>query len=164
MLVLGGTEGIPNEDYGVPAFEVLDKAREPTIGEEELEALRIQAGTPRWGREIDDRILPAEAGLDERAVSWAKGCYPGQEPVARLHYRGHPNRRLRRLELEGDELPEYDAELSYEGKAVGRVTSAARSNGRIVALGYVRVEVPDDAELAVGDSVARPLDWSFARP
>jgi folate-binding protein YgfZ len=164
MLVLGGTEGIPNEDYGVPAVEVLDEAREPTIGKEELEALRIRAGAPRWSREIDDRVLPAEAGLDERAVSWTKGCYPGQEPVARLHYRGHPNRRLRRLELEGDELPEYDAELSYEGKAVGRVTSTARSNGRIVVLGYVRVEVPEDAELAVGDSIARPLNWSLARP
>jgi hypothetical protein len=71
---------------------------------------------------------------------------------------------LRRLEFEGDELPGYDAELSYEGKAVGRVTSTARSNGRIVALGYVRVEVPEDAELAVGDSIARPLNWSLARP
>jgi folate-binding protein YgfZ len=163
-LVLGGTEGIANGDYGVPAVEVLDDPHEPTIGEEELEALRIQAGTPRWGREIDDRILPAEAGLDERAVSWTKGCYPGQEPVARLHYRGHPNRRLRRLELEGEELPNYDAELVYEGKPVGRVTSAARLNGRVVALAYVRVEVPDEAELRVGDSAARPLDWSLARP
>jgi folate-binding protein YgfZ len=163
-LVLGGTDGIPNDDYGVPAVEVLDDPREPTVGEEELEALRIQAGTPRWGREIDDRILPAEAGLDERAVSWTKGCYPGQEPVARMHYRGHPNRRLRRLELEGGALPEYDAEVTYEGKLVGRMTSAARADGRIVALAYVRVEVPDDAELAVGEAVARPLDWSLARP
>jgi folate-binding protein YgfZ len=161
-LVLGGTEGIANEDYGVPAVEVLDEPHETTIGDEELEALRIQAGTPRWGREIDDRILPAEAGLDERAVSWTKGCYPGQEPVARLHYRGHPNRRLRRLELE--DLPDYDAEVSYEGKTVGRVTSAARANGRVIALAYVRVEVPENAELAVGHSIARPLDWSLARP
>ena len=69
------------------------------------------AGTPRWGNEIDDRILPAEAGLDETAISFTKGCYPGQEPVARLRHRGRANRGLRVLAVEGDELPTYDAEL-----------------------------------------------------
>ena len=58
-------------------------------------------------------MLPAEAGLEERAISFTKGCYPGQEPVARLHYRGHPNRGLRVLGLEGDALPAYDAERSF---------------------------------------------------
>ncbi len=149
-LVLGGGEGIANDDYGVPAVEVLDEPCEPTISEEELEALRIRAKTPRWGREIDDRILPAEAGLDARAVSWTKGCYPGQEPVARLHYRGHPNRTLRVLRLEGDDLPEYDAELRHRDKVVGRVTSAARTTDGIVALAFVRVELPEGALLEVG--------------
>ena len=69
--------------------------------------------------------MPAEAGFEERAISFTKGCYPGQEPVASLHYRGHPNRGLRVLTLEGTELPEYDAELTLDGKVVGRVTSAA---------------------------------------
>ena len=69
--------------------------------------------------------MPAEAGLEERAISFTKGCYPGQEPVARLHYRGHPNRGLRVLALDGAELPAYDAELTLDGKVVGRVTSAA---------------------------------------
>ena len=99
------------------------RSRRP-LGEEELERLRILARTPAWGRELDDRILPAEAGLDERAISFTKGCYPGQEPVARLHYRGHPNRGLRVLELEGGEVPPYDAELALDGKVVGRITSA----------------------------------------
>ena len=112
---------------------------------EELELLRIRAGTPAWGKEIDDRVLPAEAGLTERAVSFTKGCYPGQEPIARLHYRGHANRGLRVLEL--TELPAPDTELVYEGKAVGRITSAARDGDRVVALAYVRREVPQDAEL-----------------
>ena len=76
-----------------------------SIGEDELERLRILARTPRLGREVDDRVMPAEAGLDQRAISFTKGCYPGQEPVARLHYRGHPNRGLRVLSLEGGELP-----------------------------------------------------------
>jgi folate-binding protein YgfZ len=156
-LVFGGADGIPNDDYGRPAVEVLDAELEPTLGADELEALRIRAGTPRFGREIDDRVLPAEAGLVERAVSLTKGCYPGQEPIARLHYRGHANRGLRVLAIEGDEQPAADAELVYEGKSVGRVTSAAPADGGIVALAYVRAEVPADAELGLGRSKARPL-------
>ena len=112
--------------------------------------LRIRARTPRWGRELDDRVLPAEAGLVERAVSLTKGCYPGQEPIARLHYRGHANRSLRLLEIETTEPPPYDAEVLRAGKAVGRVTSAVRDGDRIVALAYVRREVPEDAALEVG--------------
>jgi folate-binding protein YgfZ len=157
-VVLGGNEGIPTRDYGEAAVEVLDAGLEPTIGEDELERLRVLAGTPRWGREIDDRILPAEAGLDERAISFTKGCYPGQEPVARLHHRGHANRGLRVLEIQGDELPAQDAELSYDGKTVGRVTSAVRSGSRVVALAYVRREVPEDSELRIdGSRAARQL-------
>jgi folate-binding protein YgfZ len=148
--VLLGTEdgGIRNDDYGIPAVEVLDRdlpdgAREAS--EEELERLRIEAGTPRFGAEIDERVLPAEAGLDERAISFTKGCFPGQEPVARLHYRGHANRRLRVLEVED---AEPGTELLWQGKVVGRVTSAVPG----LALGYVRTEVPDEAliELAEG--------------
>jgi folate-binding protein YgfZ len=157
-LVFGaGAEGIPNDDYGEPAVEVLDADLEPTLGEEALEALRIRAGTPRFGREIDDRVLPAEAGLVERAVSLTKGCYPGQEPIARLHYRGHANRGLRVLVVEGEELPEPDAELRLGEKTVGRVTSAVRTEDGIVALAYVRAEVPADAVLGTGSSKARSL-------
>jgi folate-binding protein YgfZ len=164
-IAFGEEGGIPNRDYGEPAVELLDDPREPTMGEAELELLRILTGTPRFGREIDDRVLPAEAGLTERAVSFTKGCYPGQEPVARLHYRGHANRALRVLELDGDDLPDFDADVLHDGKAVGRVTSAARRPaGGIVALAYVRVEVPEGAELRVGRSMARPLDLAVGRP
>ena len=139
-------EGIACPDYGVPAREVLD-ADSHGSDVEQLERLRIEAGTPRWGRELDDRVLPAEAGLDETAISFTKGCYPGQEPIARLHYRGKVNRRLRILEVEsaspGDEIRLGD-------KAVGRVTSAVDG----VALGYVRVEVSDDAQLEAGSGRA----------
>ena len=92
VLVFGG-EGIATDFPG--AAEVLDSALEPTLAEDELELRRIEAGVPRWGREIDDRVLPAEAGLDATHVSFTKGCYPGQEPVARLHYRGHVEPRSR---------------------------------------------------------------------
>ena len=163
-VVLGEVEGIPSPDYGTTAVEVLDSSLEPTIGPDELEVLRIMAGTPLFGREIDERVLPAEAGLVERAVSFSKGCFPGQEPIARLHYRGHANRGLRVLSVEDDELPAYDAELSYEGRAVGRVTSAARDGDRIVALAYVRAGVPADAELLLADGArARPLATSPSR-
>ena len=82
-------------------------------GDDELERARIEAGVPAWGRELDDSILPAEAGLDETHISFTKGCYPGQEPIARLQYRGHVNRRLRVLEVES--APPGD-EIAFEGK------------------------------------------------
>jgi folate-binding protein YgfZ len=153
--VVFGGDGIATADYGEPAAEVLDAELEPTLSSDELELLRIQAGTPAWGKEIDDRVLPAEAGLTERAVSFTKGCYPGQEPIARLHYRGHANRGLRVLRLA--ELPAPETELSYEGKSVGRITSAAPTGDGAVALAYVRREVPEDAELAAGHSQATQL-------
>jgi tRNA-modifying protein YgfZ len=144
--VVFGGEGIPTAVYGEPAAEVLDAELEPSLSEDELELLRIRAGSPAWGKELDDRILPAEAGLDERAISFTKGCYPGQEPIARLHYRGHANRGLRVLELEG-EVPRPDTELELDGKVVGRITSAARDGDHVVALAYVRREVPEGAKL-----------------
>jgi folate-binding protein YgfZ len=144
-LVFGG-EGIATDFPG--AREVIDAALPPTLDAEELERRRIEARVPRWGREIDDRVLPAEAGLEVTHVSFSKGCYPGQEPIARLHYRGKANRGLRVLELA--DVPPYDAELVHDGKVVGRVTSAARRpDGSVVALAYVRAEVPDDAPLAL---------------
>jgi folate-binding protein YgfZ len=152
--VVFGGEGIPTRDYGEPAAEVLDAGLEPTLTAEELELLRIRAGTPAWGKEIDDRVLPAEAGLTERAVSFTKGCYPGQEPIARLHYRGHANRGLRVLELAA--LPAPDTELVFEGRTVGRITSAAPVDGGAVALAYVRREVPEDAPLEVRSGAREP--------
>ena len=82
-------------------------------------------------------------------MSFTKGCYPGQEPIARLHYRGHANRSLRVLRIDDDALPPADAEILHDGRPVGRVTSAAPADAGIVALGYVRAEVPEDAVLSV---------------
>jgi folate-binding protein YgfZ len=163
LLVFGARpDGLayPVVDYGEAAWELVDAPDVESaewLDEDELEWLRVRAGTPRAGREIDDRVLPAEAGLTERAVSFTKGCYPGQEPVARLHNRGHDNRGLRVLELDTEDVPEADAELLYDGRAVGRITSSAKRNGVVIALGYVRREVPEGAELACGRAIARPL-------
>ena len=153
-VVLGGADGIPNRDYGVPAVEVLDSDLD---GDADLERLRIEAATPRYGRELDDRVLPAEAGLEERAISFTKGCYPGQEPIARQHHRGKVNRRLRVLDVEG--APAAETPVVHGEKEVGRVTSAVDG----LALAYVRVEVPDDAELIVAGARAR-LHWPPERP
>jgi folate-binding protein YgfZ len=138
-LVLGGDEVLDERPAG------------DEVGEEDLERWRIESGIPRWGREIDDRVLPAEAGLDETHVSFSKGCYPGQEPIARQRYRGKVNRKLRVLDVEGEAAP--GDELLLDGKKVGRITSAVQG----LALGYVRVEVPADAQLELG---AKP---GFAR-
>jgi tRNA-modifying protein YgfZ len=153
-VVLGSGDGIPNRDYGVPAVEVLDSDLD---GDADLERLRIEAATPVYGRELDDRVLPAEAGLEDRAISFTKGCYPGQEPIARQHFRGKVNRRLRVLEVEG--TPAAETPVVHGEKEVGRVTSAVDG----LALAYVRVEVPDDAELIVGGARAR-LHWPPERP
>ena len=163
-IVFGEADGIPTAEFGSAAVEVLDADLDCTMADDELERLRIRAGTPRFGLEIDERVLPAEAGLEVRAIDFAKGCYPGQEPVARQHYRGRVNRALRVLEIEGREAPPYDAELSHDGKVVGRITSAAPDGDVVVALGYVRREVSSEAVLDVQGRIARQLDLASARP
>jgi len=152
-----GSVSLPNSDYGLPGWEVVDLDAEPTADADELERLRIEAGTPLAGKDIDERVLPEEAGLTERAVSFTKGCYPGQEPVARLHYRGHANRGLRVLRIDAGQVPERDAEVALDGKAVGRITSAVRDGAAVIALGYVRSEVDEEATLEVGGAAARML-------
>jgi folate-binding protein YgfZ len=136
-LLLGGDEALDERPPGEEA------------GEAAFERWRIESGIPRWGRDLDDTILPAEAGLDATHISFTKGCYPGQEPIARQHYRGKVNRRLRVLDLDGN--AEAGDELTLEGKAVGRLTSVAGS----VALGYVRTHVPADAALTCGTGHAK---------
>jgi tRNA-modifying protein YgfZ len=128
-LVLGGEEVLDERPEGDEASD------------EDYERWRIEAGIPRWGAELDDRVLPAEAGLETTHISFSKGCYPGQEPIARQHYRGKVNRRLRILDVEGEASP--GDELTRDGKTVGRVTSAVPG----VALAYVRAEVPEGAQL-----------------
>jgi tRNA-modifying protein YgfZ len=145
-----GPGRIPNTDYGVDAVETWGPrgvALSAAPDASELEPLRIDAGTPVWGKELDETVLPAEAGLDRTHISFTKGCYPGQEPIARLHHRGHANRALRVLSVE---TAEPGSDIVWNDKVVGRVTSAVP--GR--ALGYVRTEVPSDADLLVGGAVA----------
>ena len=102
VIVLGGSGGIPTADYGLPAVELLDSELEPTVADEELELLRIRAGTPRWEHELDDRVLPAEAGLEAACDRLREGLLsgPGADCPAALPRPRQPNaaaaRRRRR--------------------------------------------------------------------
>src|SRR5262249_11778191 len=116
------------------ASEALRGAGVGLIGPEAFETLRIEAGTPLFGRDIDDTVLLPEIPF-ESLLSHTKGCYPGQEVVVRIRDRGHVNRMLRGLVLEGREVPPAGAELVADDAAVGKVTSAVWSLGLEQAIG-----------------------------
>ena len=106
---------------------------------EVLEVLRIEAGTPSQGRELGEDVLPAETGLVGRAVSTTKGCYTGQEIVARMESRGSASHRLVGLRCDAADPPPVGAAVRADGQAIGSVTSACRStHAGTIALGYVR--------------------------
>ncbi|MDQ3767914.1 MAG: folate-binding protein [Actinomycetota bacterium] len=123
------------------------------VSEDAAEVLRIESGRPRHGVELDETVIPQEAGLNDRAVSFTKGCYVGQETVARLHWRGKPNRHLRGLRLSAP--APVGTELLRGEKVVGRIASAVESpvHGPI-ALAFVRREASPGDELALRDTEA----------
>ena len=121
------------------------------------EIARVEAGRPRVGREIGPQTMPAEAGINDRAVSFTKGCYIGQETVARLHYKGKPNRHLRRLRSEeplaaGDPVVAGDREVGTIGTAV-----ISPAEGPL-ALAILRREAGPGDEVIVGDGVAATVE------
>lgn len=123
------------------------------VGEAAAELLRVEAGRPRYGLELDDTTIPQEAGLNARAVSFTKGCYVGQETVARLFYKGKPNRHLRGLRLDGAAAPGDVLRLGE--REVGRVGTVADSPALgPVALAVVRREAEPGATLVVGEAGA----------
>jgi folate-binding protein YgfZ len=121
------------------------------VGEAAAECLRVERGRPRFGIDLDDTVIPQEAGLNERAVSFTKGCYVGQETVARLFYKGKPNRHLRGLRLSAPAAP--GAPLLLGEREVGRLGSVADSP-RLgpIALALVRREAEPGARVSVGDA------------
>jgi folate-binding protein YgfZ len=121
--------------------KALREAGAVPVGAEALEVLRIEAGLPAYGQDVDETVILPETRLDA-LVSYTKGCYIGQETVARVKYRGHVNRALSGLVLEGDRVPSHGDAITAEDKEIGRVTSAVRSIalGKPIALGYVRRE------------------------
>ena len=141
-----------------PVLAALEAAGDCVRGDAAtLEVLRVEAGVPQMGAELDDEVFPAEAGLLPRAVSLTKGCYTGQEIVARLDSRGHVNHRLVGLRFDGDAPPEPDAELALEdGKVVGEVTSSCLSSLGPIGLGYTRLPHDEPGSLLrCGSQTAR---------
>jgi tRNA-modifying protein YgfZ len=130
------------------------------VDEAAVDVLRVERGRPRYGVDIDDGTMPEEAGLVERAVSFTKGCYVGQETVARLHWRGKPNRHLRGLRLSAP-VP-AGTPLVLGEREVGTITSPVVSpeHGPI-ALALVRREAEPGAVLAAGDAEATVVALPF---
>jgi folate-binding protein YgfZ len=129
--------------------EALEAAGARPVSETAADTLRIEHGRPRYGVDLDDSVIPQEADLNARAVSFTKGCYVGQETVARLYYRGKPNRQLRGLRLA--EPAWTGAEITFGDRVVGRVGSVADSPGLgAVALAVLRREAPPGTHVRVG--------------
>jgi folate-binding protein YgfZ len=132
------------------------------VSEDAAECVRVESGRPRYGVELDDSVIPQEAGLNERAVSFTKGCYVGQETVARLFYKGKPNRRLRGLRL--SEPVSGGADLHLGERAVGHLScSVVSPTLGPIALALVRREAEPGATVAVGDDgvTARVVELPF---
>jgi tRNA-modifying protein YgfZ len=158
---------VPGYDVICPAEAVdavwsrLVAAGATPMGHATLDVLRIEAGRPRWGAELDGAVIPLEAGLRERAISETKGCYTGQEVIIRILHRGHVNRLLRGLLLGDGAAPGAGAVLVREadGREVGRVTSVAWSprHGQEIGLAYVRREVEPPATLRLASVEGPPV-------
>lgn len=141
------------------AFAALAEAHGGAVAApEDLEVARIERGLPVYGREITGEALPQETGQQDRAISFSKGCYTGQEVVARIHYRGKVNRHLRGLRATSTAAIAPGTELSADGKTVATVTSATTSPRHgAIGLGYVRREhqpgrrlsAPDGSEVTI---------------
>lgn len=152
---LGGAIVIADGTYGVPGFQVWGPAprlHAPPIGDAALEVLRIENGRPRFGIDLDETVLPEESGQGDRAVSYTKGCYAGQEVVAKQKYLGKPRKRLVGV------FPDADLETPavLAGDA-GRITSCAWSPtlGRRIGLAMVKAPVPAGGEVVVTASGVR---------
>ncbi|MBJ7348695.1 MAG: folate-binding protein YgfZ [Thermoleophilaceae bacterium] len=147
--------------------EALTAALGPPVGAETVETLRVESGRPLLGREIDGETIPQEAAINERAVNFEKGCYVGQETVARLFYKGKPNRQLRGLRLHGPAV-HGEAVTSSEGKLVGIIGTAVDSPRHgTIALAILRREAQPGDEVSVGAAngatVVEPKDFSTNR-
>lgn len=123
------------------------------VSEQAAECLRVERGRPRYGVDLDDTVIPQEAGLNERAVSFTKGCYVGQETVARLFYKGKPNRHLRGLRLSSP--AGHGEQLLLGDRVLGSIGSVVDSPGLgPIALALVRREAEPGAVVSVGEEGA----------
>jgi len=146
----------PRETLERVAGQLTDEGAE-RVGVEAAEILRVELGRPAFGAEMGNETIPQEAGINERAVNFEKGCYIGQETVARLHYKGRPNRHLRRLVAE--EPLTTGAEVRLGEKVLGSVGTAVLSPARgPVALAILRREAEPGTEVIVGDGAPATVE------
>jgi folate-binding protein YgfZ len=146
-----GIDLITRADQVMALREVLTTTGVPEVSEEAAEILRVESGRPRFGREMDETTIPEEAGINERAIDFEKGCYIGQETVARLHYKGKPNRHLRGLRL-GAPAEHGDA-LRLGERELGRIGTACVSPALgPIALAIVRREASAGDTVTVGEA------------
>lgn len=157
LVAVGVTVPVPGFDLLGPV-EALQTAREHLVESgavlvdgDVYETARIEAGVPRFGADMTAENFPGEAGVLDRAVSFEKGCYPGQETVARMRYRGHPNRTLHRLAIV-DAGASPGAEISQGDKTVGWISSVAPLpvDGKTLALGYLSRKADTRASMRAG--------------
>ena len=133
------------------------------LSSEEFEALRVRLGVPRDGVDVDERNLPQEVDRNDRAISFTKGCYLGQEPVARIDALGRVNWLLRGLRFSSLDGVRRDVELTADGKPIGRVTSTAATDEGAIGLGYVRREHAEPGRvLSCGGSGCRRGGVSYS--
>jgi folate-binding protein YgfZ len=157
-----GIDLIPAAAEAERLREALLAAGAVAVSPEAVEILRVEAGVPRFGAEMGTETMPAEAGIVEDVVSFTKGCYIGQETVARLHYKGRPNRHLRGLRLSAPAEP--GTALRLGEKEVGRLGGAVVSPALgPIGLAILRREAEPGVELAVGEDgvTARVVDLPF---
>jgi tRNA-modifying protein YgfZ len=148
-----GLDLITRSDQADSLAGLLAAAGAAEVSDAAAEVLRVESGRPRFGLDMGPETMPAEAEITDRAVNFEKGCYIGQEPVARLHYRGKPNRRLRGLRLSAP--AERGDPLRLGDREVGTIGSAALSPAfGPIALAVIRREAGEGDELTVGDRTA----------
>jgi folate-binding protein YgfZ len=155
VLAVGTAEGIDlifEAEARDRVADALLAAGAAEVSPEAVEILRIEAGRPRFGAEMGTETMPAEAGIVEQAVSFTKGCYIGQETVARLHYKGKPNRHLRGLKLSGGQGARPGDAVLLGEKEVGKLGSAGVSPAfGPIGLAILRREAEPGATVAVGE-------------
>jgi folate-binding protein YgfZ len=146
LVIEGATIALPTEAirfaHALGVGVISTEALTATIDAKALEILRIEAAVPKWGVDMDETTIPNEAGLEARAINYDKGCYIGQETIARIKTYGHVNRQLVQCKVESDQVPKRGDKILAAEREVGQVTSAVFSSrlGKPLALGYVRRE------------------------
>ena len=171
---------VPITDVGEPGFDVfvpreqrdaviaaLRERNVPELTAGDAEALRIEAGVPLFHVDMDEETIPLEAGIENRAISFTKGCYVGQEVIIRVLHRGHGRvaRRLVQLRIDGSDVPPPGAVIRSDEKEIGEVTSAtfSPSFNQPIALGYVQRDFAEpDTSVRISSSSAGGNDNSFS--